>query len=191
MKVNPNTIKQKQIENDDFFIIVNGDSYYRIPKNSIVTQEDLTQYAATNNPLIKVVNISAAEILTLGTAPVELLPAPNAYHYYDIDSIILESTDADYVEGVTPIGDFIKIVQGNLTYFTSTKLLLNGESCVALVKTSGAHVVAVDSLVVDVEYILTPSPVFMYLNDGVNPDSGTGTIRAIIKYRLREFNVTI
>jgi len=39
-----------------------------------------------------IVTISSAQILAMGTTPIELLPAPGAGKYYDIEKIVLEYT---------------------------------------------------------------------------------------------------
>lgn len=65
-----------------------------------------------------IVNISSAQILAMGTTPIELLPAPGAGIYYDIDKIILE-----YTHNTTPYSitsDFIFIAMlGNININTS------------------------------------------------------------------------
>lgn len=48
-------------------------------------------YIADPN-LTQVVNISSAQILTLGSSPVTLLTAPGANKYYDVKKVIVEYT---------------------------------------------------------------------------------------------------
>jgi hypothetical protein len=46
---------------------------------------------------IEIVNLSSVQLLSLGTSPVELLPAPGVDKYYDIDKIVVE-----FKHGTTP-----------------------------------------------------------------------------------------
>lgn len=45
----------------------------------------------------KIVDLSSVQLLSLGTSPVELLPAPGVDKYYDIDKIVVE-----FKHGTTP-----------------------------------------------------------------------------------------
>ena len=67
------------------------DEVARDIENIITVVNDLTENGATGYTET-IVNISSAQILAMGSSPIELLPAAGAGKYYDIEKIILEYT---------------------------------------------------------------------------------------------------
>lgn len=130
------------------------------------------------------VDISSAEILAMGTTPVELLPAPGVGEYYDIDKIIFEynhNTSAYTVIsellisglGLNGFDSYIWIAQSILSQGANVVTVINpnvheGSSGSAL----GGNFVGTDSVE------------FTSLN---NPTDGDGTLKVKIWYRIMTF----
>ena len=140
-----------------------------------------------------IVNISSSQILNMGTTPIELIPAAGVNKYYDIEKIILE---------------FIF----NTTSYSNTVYYLynssNNRRRYIEYSTDPVNFVVTTDFNTSPE----PTPVFgsspsrlllerpIQENEGVylkslgyddaeplNPTDGDGTMRAIIKYKVRTF----
>jgi len=120
----------------------------------------------------KVVEISSAEILAMGTTPIELLPAPGAGKYYDIDRMILKYT---YNGNGYNIGEDLGIGDGNNNIKIIPEFWL-------------ADTVSQIVIVSDISYpSLENTARTLKTLYGSDPASGNGTIQAIIKYRTLTF----
>jgi hypothetical protein len=123
----------------------------------------------------------------MGTTPIELLPAPGVNKYYDIEQITFE-----YTYGTTnynvPDSDFIRLSDYSTINFSITeRVISNEENTITIVK----DFYSVQDGIIDVVFqgITTVS-----LNKGLyieptsgNPTNGDGTLRAIIKYKIKTF----
>ena len=160
---------------------------------TIQEMDDNFVYAAAGGATTTTVNISPSEttysdgrptvasgILAMGSSPIELLPAPGAGKYYDIDKIILERTDVstDYV-----LGEDLYIQQGSGgCYYGISERLFTAYPVVIcrepMVK-SGTELVYSDT---------EPNgSLIFYTWNNTNPTLGDGTLRAIITYTTRTF----
>lgn len=134
---------------------------------------------------IATVNITSADILSMGTTPIELLPAPGANNYYDIQYIILEFTknSTQYVYTDAPV-----IWIGSSEFAILDENLIKGLASYKMVKvTPGPLAVNIDGNATWSANYLLDSNVYINSLNGANPTTGNGTMRAIICYRTVEF----
>ena len=130
-----------------------------------------------------IVNISAAQILNMGTTPIELLPAAGANAYYDIEKVVLEYTH-------------------NTTAYTTTNkyLYLDGVSSPAIppalitatgnafqiIKPSACFVDPTDEVAYNANISLNQPITFKAWNSS-NPTLGDGTLRVKIYHKTITF----
>lgn len=134
------------------------------------------------SPTTTVVNISSAQILNMGSSPIELLPAPGVGKYYEW-SVILE-----YTHVATPY-----TIADLYLYLDSPFVLISKQ----FIATSGNKVIKMSSDSVDssesvagVAYKFhssTNAALVLSTYDSNNPTLGDGTMRAIITYTERTF----
>lgn len=126
------------------------------------------------------VAISSAEILTLGSSAVTLLPAPGADEYYDIKDLIIESTG-----GTTPytLADPTLMIQIDGEYSYIDKNIINGGG-VSFAKISTAVYSSADSYI-HTAVQSTNSAVTITTDNGADPTVGNGTLLVKIWYVLR------
>jgi hypothetical protein len=146
------------------------------------------------------VNISSEQILNMGTTPIELLPAPGVDKYYDVDKFFLEYTpgSSNYTIGENAIGKPVILLNGS-GFYNFLEMPLDS-----------------DKILVQINYPLTMNTLWeigdatsnisvSFLNQSIglsyfagseftagnftpfDPEDGDGTIRAIIKYKIRTF----
>ena len=143
-----------------------------------------------------IVNISSSQILNMGTTPIELLPASGENKYYDIESIILESNQPQYDLG--GVNDFIKVTMGFIELTISRELLeANGLPRVTvlrnfLVQSQGTwgNYPTLDTYyrTNNHDSIQTNVNMILFLTENpTNPENCNGTLRAIIKYKVKTF----
>jgi hypothetical protein len=154
--------------------------------NRYLTSED--QYQTT------VVDISSSQILNMGTTPIELLPASGENKYYDIESIILESNQPQYDLG--GVNDFIKVTMGFIELTISRELLeANGLPRVTVLRNFLVQSAWSNYPTFDTSYrpnnhdsIQTNVNMILFLTENpTNPENCNGTLRAIIKYKIKTF----
>jgi hypothetical protein len=134
-----------------------------------------------------IVNISSSQILNMGTTPIELLPAAGVNKYYDIEQITFEYTYGTTSYNV-PDSEFIRLSDYSTINFSITeRVISNEENTITIVK----DFYSVQDGVVDVTFVGITSVV---LNKGLylepiagSPTNGDGTMRAIIKYKVKTF----
>jgi hypothetical protein len=130
-----------------------------------------------------IVNISSAQILAMGTTPIELLPAPGVDKYYDIDKIILEYTHVTTV--YTLAGDRNINIFGNfgsyLTDIYSSILSSNYNSaCIVELGNYSSDIASAGG------YQALNDNIQMYISGG-NPTGGDGTLRVKIYHKTITF----
>lgn len=133
-----------------------------------------------------IVNISSAQILTMGTTPIELLPAPGANMHYDIDKIILEYTHV--TTGYTFTGNPYLADSGG--YWTLNLYDFTNEGANTIVRLNGLKdywAVGVTVNDFKVGYEITNTSLRLTTDNSADPTLGDGTLRAIIKYKVRTF----
>ena len=130
---------------------------------------------------IATVNMTSADILSMGATPIELLPAPGANNYYDIQYIIFEFTknSTQYVYTDAPV-----VWIGSSEFAILNENLIKGLAPYKMVKvTPGPLAVNIDGNATWSATYLLDSNVYITSLNGANPTTGNGTMRAIICYR--------
>lgn len=142
------------------------------------------------------VAISSAELLACGGAQKELLPAPAANTYYEIENIRLEfdygtvqyqSTTATHLvindQGRVP-SQTISVIKA----FGGGGLIGGNDNAVVVLKPqSQSYYDAVNTFTFAEATSLGTGNVSLGTNDNDNPILGDGTMRAIIRYKVRTF----
>lgn len=146
---------------------------------SVNSSEVANPYPA---PTTTVVNISSAQILAMGTTPIELLPAPGVGMYYDIETVVIEFTPL--TTPYTTTSSQMYITQSNdMAYFPT--LIGNVINSQLIIPRS---LIVFDGVTYSSTYIPDQnSEVKLWNYDGDNPTLGDGTLRAIITYTIRTF----
>ena len=130
------------------------------------------------------VNISSAQILAMGTTPIELLPAPGVGMYYDIEKVILEYT---YGTTAYTLADlYLGFPNSFLTPIYSSQLT-GLSDCVNIVTQGAKWSEAADFIAYSTELGLNNWSVQFTTWAFTNPTLGDGTMRAIITYTVRTF----
>lgn len=127
----------------------------------------------TDGVKTEIVEISSAEILTIGTTPITLLPAPGAGKYYDIESIIEEFTFGTIQYSLA--GDTLEITNGGFIWQNTSVILAEENVAAILVRTDNKDIVKMNQAV------------FISTTGGDDPTLGDGTLRIILKYKLKTF----
>lgn len=128
-----------------------------------------------------IVNITSAQILAMGSTPIELLPAPGVGKYYDIERIFIE-----YSLNTTPY-----------TWGTSSFLRLRPyDKRIYTFSSDGEIAIFKDYLTAEADGVLGITiqqneylnhNVTLRTDDASDPTLGDGTLRAIITYTVRTF----
>ena len=147
--------------------------------NRYLTPED--QYQTT------IVNISSSQILNMGTTPIELLPAPGVNKYYDIEQITFEYTYGTTSYNV-PDSDFIRISDYSTINFAITeRVIAEGENTITIIKDFYSVQDGIDEVTFfGVTNVVLNKGLYLEPISG-NPTNGDGTLRAIIKYKVKTF----
>jgi hypothetical protein len=131
-----------------------------------------------------IVNISSAQILAMGTTPIELLPAAGANSYYDINKVVLEYTYGNSAYAVTD--DFqIKDSDGSVVAVAPSYLLVFTQD-VAWTGSLRNQLNAVSS---PTGYNYGEAIILnsAYTISCTNPTLGDGTLRVKIYYKVITF----
>jgi len=125
-----------------------------------------------------IVNISSAQILAMGTTPIELLPVAGANAYYDIDKIVLEynyntTAYANAPQPMPSMGNFYaEIVVDFLTSTNNDVVIINDFGRTP----TGSYE----------RYIINQSLTLGDYNSA-NPTLGDGTLRVKMYYKIITF----
>jgi hypothetical protein len=157
-------------------------------KLTIQEMDDNFVYATAGGATTTVVNISSAEILAMGTSPIELLPAPGVGKFYDYHGYL------ELTYGTTTYSLADAIMLGGLNSYTGTflrqSIISNGDNCVCFFSnTLPQETFNGTSLpeLVGNNIILLDEPIVLTTWNGTDPTLGDGTLRAIITYTTRTF----
>lgn len=146
---------------------------------SVNSSEVANPYPA---PTTVEVDITSAQILAMGTTPIELLPAPGAGKYYDVEKIVLEYTHV--TTAYTTTSTQLYLTQGNdMCYFPT--LITNTSNDQYVI---GRELNVFDGGVFSSVYKpIVNESLKLWNYDGDNPTLGNGTLRATITYTTRTF----
>lgn len=135
-----------------------------------------------------IVDISSAQILAMGDTPIELLPAAGVGKYYDINEIIIEYTynGTPYTASNTPYLN----VNGGSAYSNIKDILLSTDTNAYIIKEFSIPSSPVSPGVQEMKpqkHELNTNCQLTVGGGPGNPTGGDGTIRAIIRYKVRTF----
>lgn len=131
-----------------------------------------------------IISITSAEILTMGSNPIELLPNPGTGKYYEVDKIIIEFTP------------------GNTTYETTGKPQVQTGTGLVMADYNDFLITASINQFSLNKDLSEKSVGYSYLetypdelnqawtlttHNGHNPTLGNGTMRVLIDYTIRTF----
>lgn len=131
----------------------------------------------------EVVEINSADILTLGASPVSLLPVPGAGNYYDIEKIIFEYTHVTTAYAVT---DVLRLNLATDWLYVSTGLITQSSNQVVVMYPSGAFAEDTGNTAQALA-VATNAGLTLDTYDGTDPTLGDGTLKVIIRYKVRTF----
>jgi hypothetical protein len=133
-----------------------------------------------------IVNISSAQILAMGTTPIELLPAPGVGKYYDYEGF-LEYThvSTDYIiSDDLVLGSFSsyggKYISSNILSSTDNYIIGFNN------KGGGQEVGLVAGNVISFKQLLN-EPIHLFTFSEVDPTDGDGTLRVKIYHKTITF----
>lgn len=129
-----------------------------------------------------IVSIDSTQILAMGTTPIELLPAPGAGKYYDIEKVILEYKHN--TTAYTTTSTQLYITQGNdMAYFPTLLTLVNNDQIVI----PRCLQVLDEGVFISVYTPIQNSALKLWNYNGDDPTLGNGNLLAIINYTVRTF----
>lgn len=158
-----------------------------IPSGSLIgTASYATSAEQLSGVQTAIFNIDSGSILNMGSTPIELLPAPGANKYYDIEKVILEYThvstaytlvgDYHYLEGLTGAAKAVHtpIITGAVNSFIKLDLV-DSDTFVD----GGVYRYQMAGQI--------NAGIFLSSWNNIDPTDGDGTLRAIITYTTRTF----
>jgi hypothetical protein len=163
-----------EVGGDDLLPVIQGGEL----KNAKVN--DVRGYMTTT------VDVSSAQILLMGDNPVELLPAPGAGKYYDINKIYVEFTYGTTQYTLADSEIFIGTTDGNYlgSYITRTIMTKNHNIYVVLSGYSPVEVIGSRAVFSEDELNLS---INLTSADGANPADGNGTFKIKMEYKIVTF----
>ena len=149
------------------------------------TLEDLKAYLEASEWTEVVINVSSAQILSMGSSPIQLLPNAGLNKYYIFEGV-LEFIGSKPSYSMPDSTSAIRIYydqsfNGAGCYFNKAFLISKDKSVIPFtsipnVGTNNAQ-----------NGIGLNSSIFLSTNDGGNPTTGTGTIRIVLRYKVKTF----
>ena len=136
-----------------------------------------------------IVNISSSQILNMGTTPIELLPAPGVNKYYEYD-MILEANPGNPESNYDVTGCFFKILE---SYIDPKLIEASGAGSKVICRLSSIHETFENNRIyktgISVDWFQGAIKLICFGvgEESVTPTGGNGTMRAIIKYKIRTF----
>ena len=143
-----------------------------------------TAYVQPSVKSVRTVEISSAELLTLGSVGVEFLPAPGAGFYYDVSKIIFEFTYGSAAYSL--VDNTLMLTLGNELGFIHRDLICGPINRTAVFTSNNPYFVPVDEYIYT-QPLQTDMALTLTTDNGSDPELGDGTLRAIIEYEVRVF----
>ena len=174
-----------------------SDNIKSLIKSLFLKQGEIIDYL-NSNPIPEdeyqttIVNISSSQILNMGTTPIELLPAAGVNKYYDIEKIILEYIPNTISYNLSGDGnDVVRLYYGNLNAVISSKIVGSDNRYIALITDLKHRSNVSDNTFIpeatDILYGGEADGILALTSYNGNPTDGNGTMRAIIKYKIKTF----
>jgi hypothetical protein len=134
-----------------------------------------------------IVNIPSAQILAMGTTPIELLPAAGVGKYYDIEKVILEYTNVTTAYSLAI--DYLQIEYNNNTYANLNKsIITQSDNALDIIKNGQENDGTSE---VNFTYgnsgMLNQNVRLKVYNSSTNPTLGDGTLRVKIYHKTITF----
>lgn len=130
-----------------------------------------------------IVNISSAQILNMGTTPIELLPAPGVGKYYDIDKIVLEYTHVTTAYTLADVYLYTSVANmPNIVNY-----LIKHSYDVWMKLTVSTNTLEPNETVVYNAVDVTNQSVTLTTWNGTDPTDGDGTLRVKIYHKTITF----
>lgn len=175
-------------------ILVVDDSFMNLSEKKSSSHNNKTKYVSptelanlgNSGYTYTEVAVSSAQILAMGSTPIELLAAPGADNYYEVDKVRLEYTHV--TTGYTYTDEIVLQINSNAKFIK--QILGTTNRWLVISDLNGTE--GVVSAPVGADIIPSYGEQLnkgLYLNtyNGTNPTLGDGTLRAIITYRVRTF----
>jgi hypothetical protein len=151
------------------------------------TLNDLKAYLEASEWTEVIINISSAQILSMGSSPIQLLPNAGLNKYYIFEGILefianMKNTQYSIPDSTSAIRIYYdQSFNGAGCYFNKAFLLSKGSSVIPFnsipnVGTNNAQ-----------NGIDSNSSIFLSTDNGLNPTNGDGTIRIVLKYKIKTF----
>lgn len=151
---------------------------------SVNSSEVANPYPA---PTITVVDITSAQILAMGTSPIELLPAPGVGKYYDVEKVVLEYTHVTTAyANIAGTDDFAFEYGGDSTMFPSW-ILAQTENSFGVISLTQGYQADVNTSYNTGQVLTLNTALRLKTSAATDPTLGDGTLRAIITYTVRTF----
>ena len=163
---------------------------YRRDLNRALTTEEMdnnfeTLASGSSTATTTIVTMDSGSILNMGSSPIELLPAPGAGKYYDIDKIVLE-----YIHNGIAYSTAANLWIGGQKYITiDKKLITTAQNQYLIIDTPNEFIDTTTLNDLERQGISGEFNLKLELTtyDYSNPTSGDGTMRVIITYTTRTF----
>lgn len=146
---------------------------------SVNSSEVANPYPA---PTTVEVDITSAQILAMGTTPIELLPAAGTNKYYDVEKIILEYTNNTTAYSL--VDDFLRVTYSTLGYSIDKQVITAGMDTLCIADST--YSISVGNQLFS-QALLPNASIELTTDNSANPTLGDGTLRVIITYTTRTF----
>ena len=149
------------------------------------TLNDLKAYLEASEWTEVIINISSAQILSMGSSPIQLLPNAGLNKYYIFEGIlefIVNGTQYSIPDSTSAIRIYYdQSFNGAGCYFNKAFLLSKGSSVIPF---NSIPNVGTNNAQNGIDF---NSSIFLSTNNSENPTNGNGTIRIILKYKIKTF----
>ena len=147
--------------------------------------DDLKAYLEASEWTEVIINISSAQILSMGSSPIQLLPNAGLNKYYIFEGIlefIGNGTQYSIPDSTSAIRIYYdQSFNGAGCYFNKAFLLSKGSSVIPF---NSIPNVGTNNAQNGIDF---NSSIFLSTNNSENPTNGNGTIRIILKYKIKTF----
>jgi hypothetical protein len=158
----------------------------------VYTMDDITTTVleyVPQGPTEVSIPIESADILTLGTSPIELLEAPGEGNYYIIERVVVEYNYRG-IAYVFPTSPTLSLT-GCFKSFIENKILTSTTDALCIISGNLTNTITVGSGSGSVKVISTPGPInsglYLQTTDSDNPTTGDGTLNVKITFRVAAF----
>jgi hypothetical protein len=158
----------------------------------VYTMDDITATVleyVPQGPTEVTIPIESADILTLGTSPIELLEAPGEGNYYIIERVIVEYNYKTSPYAL-PTSRTLSLT-GCFVSFIDKKMLTATQDGLCIISGNLTNTITVGSGSGSVKVISTPGPInsglYLQTTDNDDPTTGDGTLNVKITFRVAAF----